>query len=104
MDAGDWSDRTDFSVVCHRAGGRRAYNAKRRFCAAYRRMRLAKLLNKYPPLQRGIQSRLAAELGVSRSTVCRDMQRLLREWRRRHELTPPPAGRGSNSQTTPEVE
>ncbi|MGH7169063.1 MAG: hypothetical protein ACRELG_02145 [Gemmataceae bacterium] len=78
MNAEDWSERADFSAVCRRAGGRRRYNAWRRFRAAYRRMQVVKLWIKYPPLMRGLQSRLAAELGVSRSTICRDMAYLLR--------------------------
>jgi hypothetical protein len=71
-----WSERTDFDTVCRRAAGRRHYNAVRQFRAAYRRSQVARLLLKFD-LGRGIQARIAAELGVSRSTVCRDLAAIM---------------------------
>jgi transcriptional antiterminator len=84
MDAETWSERTDFNAVCRRAGGRRGYNYRRQFCAEYRRLQLSQLWDKNPPLMRGMQSRLAEELGVSRSTISRDLKRLRRRTRPCH--------------------
>ena len=63
--------------ACRRAGGRRAYNRMRQFRADYRLMKVVELLHQ-TGLGRGWQSRVAEALGVSRSTICRDFQRLRR--------------------------
>ena len=74
----NWSAPTE--SYARRAGGRRRYNAQRQFIAEYRRTQLSRLLFcKGAFLEHGIQARLARELGVSRSTICRDLQTLLRE-------------------------
>jgi hypothetical protein len=82
MNTKDWSEWTDSRAVYRRAGGRRRYNAIRRLRAECRRVKLARLCLKYypdyPPLARGLQTRLAAELGVSRSTISRDLAYLFR--------------------------
>jgi hypothetical protein len=79
---GHWSEQTSWDEVCRRAAGRRHYNSVRRFRATYRRCELARLLLVKGGLtDRGTQARLARELGVSRSTICRDVARLLRECR-----------------------
>jgi DNA invertase Pin-like site-specific DNA recombinase len=61
--------------VHRRASGRRGYNARRAFAAAYRRHRLAQLL------AAGIwgQGELARRLRVDRSTITRDLQKLKAE-------------------------
>jgi hypothetical protein len=96
-----WSAPAPADVVYRRAGGRRRYNAQRRLAALIRRVKLAHLLVKemsavvVPEIEpdnlasidralkairnRGAQARIARELGVSRSTVCRDRMRLFRE-------------------------
>jgi hypothetical protein len=63
-----------------RAGGRRAYNRMRQFRANHRLMEVAKLMRQMG-LERGWQTRIANALGVSRSTICRDFQRLRRRAR-----------------------
>jgi hypothetical protein len=63
--------------ACRRAGGRRAYNRMRQFKANYRLTKVVELLHQ-TGLGRGWQSRVAEELGVSRSTICRDFLRLRR--------------------------
>ena len=86
----DWSDTAPWDEVRQRAAGRRHYNAVRRFRALFRRRRLAALMLVHGRLRvtvkggltnRGVQARLARELGVSRSTICRDLAFLLREAR-----------------------
>ena len=63
-----WSDRTDPETVARRVAGRRHYNAVRTFRAALRRREVAALL-----LDGLSQSDIARQLGVHRSTICRDM-------------------------------
>jgi predicted DNA-binding transcriptional regulator YafY len=78
-----WSEPTSWEEICRRAAGRRHYNSIRQFRAAYRRMQVARLLNVKGGLtERGHQARVARELGVSRSTICRDVRELLRMSRR----------------------
>jgi hypothetical protein len=64
------------------AGGRRRYNAARRFAPNVRRLRVfelswslqeAELNAGMLPKRWGLASRIAAQLGVSRATVCRDL-------------------------------
>jgi len=73
-----WSDWTDPETVARRAGGRRHYNAMRRFRATFRRFEVARLL------RQGLrQVDIARRLGVHRSTICRDVAALYemaRQW------------------------
>ncbi len=92
-----WPLRTDPATAHLRAGGRRRYNAWRQLKAAYRRAEILRLaVEKYGvfpgfgvpakvarmgvtlPTDRGIISKIARELGVHRSTVCRDCKQILR--------------------------
>jgi hypothetical protein len=78
----NWSAPTDSQAAYQRAGGRRGYNARRRFQADVRRWSLVlDLLFEYGLMTRGVLSRIARELGVSRSTVCRDRRALLTSFR-----------------------
>jgi hypothetical protein len=63
---------SDWPKVCRRAGGRRHYNQVRQFRAVQRRARLASMLRK-EGLGWGYQTRMAAKLGVSPSTISRDI-------------------------------
>lgn len=96
-----WSAPADPVTVYRRAGGRRRYNARRRLAALARRAKLCKLLVSehaaivMPEIKpdnvasidralkaicnRGMQARIARQLGVSRSTVCRDITWVYRE-------------------------
>jgi hypothetical protein len=77
-----WSEPTAWDEVCRRAAGRRHYNSVRRFRATMRRGEVARLLRVQGGLTaRGTQATLARQLGVSRSTVCRDIAWLLRQGR-----------------------
>lgn len=59
-----------------RASGRRWYNSWRQFLALYRRCEVVKLLG-----QGYTRSAIAARLGVSPSTISRDIQALMQEGR-----------------------
>jgi hypothetical protein len=75
-----WTAPTTPEVAARRAGGRRRYNAWRQQIAQHRRTILTHLLfAKGNLFEKGIQARLARKLGVSRSTICRDVKALLRE-------------------------
>jgi hypothetical protein len=78
-----WAERTDWDTVCRRAGGRRGYNARRRFLALYRRRRLLDLALKHDLslFDHGAQAELARRLGVHRSTVHRDLRALAEQAR-----------------------
>jgi hypothetical protein len=62
-----------FDVICRRAGGRRHYNQMRQGMAIWRRLDLERIIKRdgYEP---GDYAYWAAELGVSRSTICRDVR------------------------------
>jgi hypothetical protein len=66
-----WSDPVSDELASQRAGGRRRYHALRRDRATVRRGRLAQLLRVYG-WTRGIQARIARELGCSQATISRD--------------------------------
>jgi predicted transcriptional regulator len=60
-----------FDEICRRAGGRRRYNAARRKAADKCRSDVARMLCQYGRHKRGVQARIARELGVSEATVSR---------------------------------
>jgi hypothetical protein len=66
-----------FDAICKRAGGRRRYNAQRKAAAAKRFAEVRRLWALYSAkhgrYKRGLQARIARELGVSRTTIGRDM-------------------------------
>jgi hypothetical protein len=74
----EWSEETLDEFAYCRAGGRRAYNAQRRFAAAQRLAELARLLCVQGSNDRGIQAKMARQFGVSRSTMSRDFAALRR--------------------------
>jgi hypothetical protein len=65
----------DWEATCRRASGRRHYNSVRQFLANYRLTQLVELLHE-TGFRRGYQTQIAKELGVHRSTICRDLARL----------------------------
>jgi hypothetical protein len=69
-----WGAATDFDIVCRRAAGRRRYNAQRRAQKQYRRAQILCRTVGLPRGTWGLQAALARALGVSPSTICRDMQ------------------------------
>ena len=80
----DWSAWTSEEDGYRRAGGRRAYNAWRQSMALYRQMRLMEIVarNQLDLWKRnGTQKRLAHALGVSKSTISRDIKSILAEYK-----------------------
>lgn len=74
----NWSKPTSWEEVCRRSGGRKRYNALRSFRRDHRRKQVVDLLGHYGMIDRGVYARIARELGVHRSVICRDVQFLLR--------------------------
>lgn len=74
----DWGEGIPTQQAYERASGRRHYNAIRRLNRELRRGEVAQLLSRYGLLSWGVQSKIAAVLKVNRSTICRDIQSLLR--------------------------
>lgn len=74
-----WGTSTSFDEVCRRAAGRRRYNAVRQLRADLRRAEVVRLAHGLGIgfSARGTCSRLAAQLGVHRSTVARDVRAIL---------------------------
>lgn len=78
-----WSAPTTPDVAHRRAGGRRRYNSVRQLEAHLRRQEVAHGLREYGWVH-GVQARLARELGVSESTISRDVAWLM------YDLSPCP--------------
>lgn len=74
----NWTEQTNFDLVCKRAAGRRRYNAKRRAEARERYKQVLEAIMPPDGRKRGSQAKLARALGVHRSTICRDVAK----WRR----------------------
>lgn len=72
-----WSEHRPADEVHRRAGGRRAYNRLRQIRAAERRLRIAHRLIHAGGLHHGLQANIARDLGVHRSTVCRDIAAIM---------------------------
>ena len=72
----NWSEYVSFDATCRRAGGRRHYNAGRQLQVLLRRNQVAKLFGVYG-FEHGAQAAIARQLGVHRSTICRDISALL---------------------------
>lgn len=92
-----WAAPVSDAEAARRAGGRRCRNALRQLRAAVRRQWVAELWLAYGG-EHGCQAAIARELGVSRSTVCRDVAALFEE-ARKGDVCPfcgarcPPGGR-----------
>jgi hypothetical protein len=70
-----WAASTNWEIVCRRAAGRKRYHAARQSLQAQRWSRIVCRLSA-PPWPRGLQSKLARELGCSKSTISRDFKAL----------------------------
>ena len=72
----DWNEWDEDSRL---AAGRKRYNRARQFRATFRRSCVARLLRVQGSMfDHGVQARIVRQLGVSRSTICRDVAYLLR--------------------------
>ncbi len=67
-----------FENICRRAGGRRRYNNERKALAFFRQLCILYHL-KTQGYSRGTLTALAQQHGVHRSTISRDVRRLLGE-------------------------
>ncbi len=84
-DVSTWGDYAPDDVVARRAGGRRRYNAQRRFEATLRRCQVARLSLRWAmahpdPFQRGKGAWIARQLGVSEATISRDLAAIRALW------------------------
>jgi hypothetical protein len=70
-----WSQPTTWEEVCKRVRGRTRINAWRKHVAALRRRQVLDLLLRYG-WKYGTQSLIAAQLGVHKSTISRDIRHL----------------------------
>jgi hypothetical protein len=70
-----WSKPTNWDTVCRRARGRANYNSLRRLQAQLRWREVLHLWWQWRD-KPGLQTLIAAHLGVHKSTICRDLQRL----------------------------
>jgi hypothetical protein len=91
----DWSAPVSNAEAARRAGGRKRWNAWRRWMAFYRRCEISRLLFSQGSTKRGFQAKLARTLNVARSTISRDIAKLLEDGARRCPLCqsqqwPPP--------------
>lgn len=78
VDKFQWARETQMSVVSRRAGGRRRHNALRQFRAEYRRTLLVREIERAGGIAHRIQAQIAKTLGVSESTISRDIKRVFR--------------------------
>jgi hypothetical protein len=72
----NWRAPTDWALVCRRIHARNDHNWARQQVARQRRREVYGLWHhwreKFGP-HRGLQARIAAHLGVHKSTICRDV-------------------------------
>jgi hypothetical protein len=74
-----WRQPTDWNTVCARAAGRKKYNEQqRRFVGQVCDELVLPRLLEYGFSSWGVCARIAREIGVSRATVCRYRQRLVK--------------------------
>ena len=73
--ATSWSKLTTHSEAARRAGGRRRINAVRHWGVIQRRAKVFKTVSErgLAGFNRGVRAQIARELGVSRSTISRDV-------------------------------
>jgi transposase len=70
-----WSEPVSWETVCRRARGRSRINAWRRHLQTLRRQQVVELLIRYG-WKPGVQTLIAAELRVHKSTISRDVAAL----------------------------
>src|SRR4051812_13374361 len=72
------ADWTTFDERSRLAAGRRRYNKRRQMRAECRRLMVARMLRTHPLSERGTRALIARELNVSRATISRDINRMVR--------------------------
>jgi hypothetical protein len=73
----NWDHPRNWDEVCRRHAARKRWNSVRRFLADQRRQRLLELVLELGGLEWGAQSQIAEALGVHRSTISKDLKRIL---------------------------
>lgn len=76
MNRSAWSAQVTDDEAHRRAGGRAHYNSMRKYRALMRQIEVLRLFDVYSGFIYRVQARIARELGVSRSTVCRDVKKI----------------------------
>ena len=72
-----WSAITSHDIAERRAAGRRRINAQRHYRAERRRAQVLQMVMERGGLEHGIRAEIARQIGVSRSTVSRDIKATL---------------------------
>ncbi len=73
----NWDNPQTWDDICRRHAARSRWNSWRRLLAEERRQRVLELALELGGLQRGAQSRIAEALGVHRSTISKDIKKLM---------------------------
>lgn len=83
MDRAAWFETVPNADANRRAGGRRRYNRERQLDALVRQYHLIELIiqGRHGFFDHGLRSKLAARLGVHRTTIGRDIAAILEESR-----------------------
>jgi hypothetical protein len=68
-----WTRQVSWEEVCKRNRGRSRYNSRRRLRARLRQREVLQLVARFG-WKHGVQSLIAAHLGVHKSTICRDFR------------------------------
>jgi len=79
----EWSKPVSAEEAARRAGGRRAYNRLRKWRRLMRRVKVCELWWDQLTVKnyRRLKAKIARQLGVSRSTICRDIAAMNRAQR-----------------------
>ena len=72
----NWGGKVSNQEAYVRAGGRRHWQRIRKIRALERKQQVLKLAMQYGYPRQGVQSRIARELNVHKSTICLDLQGL----------------------------
>jgi hypothetical protein len=74
----EWARQAPWAEVVARSGGRARYNSNRKLRAKLRRLAIVRRLRHVGDIhQRGLQRRLAEELGVVASVICEDLKQIM---------------------------
>ncbi len=73
----NWKAPRTWDEVCRRHAARQRWNSLRRFLAEERRRRVLELILELGGLEWGAQSRIAEALGVHRTTISRDLAKIM---------------------------
>jgi hypothetical protein len=73
----NWDPPRNWDEVCRRDVARKCWNSLRQFLAEERRRQLLDLVLELGGLQRGSETWIAEALGVHRSTISKNLRRML---------------------------